>query len=62
MKNNKVVNIKITYDPDLVEDEVAINKKIKEFLEELNSLSAVTVRAKRYKVEIDYMPDEYGLE
>ncbi len=62
MKNHKVIDIKITYDPELLSDEEELDKKIKDFLDDLNSHEGVTIRAKRHKVELDYMPDEYGLE
>ncbi len=61
MKNHKVVDIKITYDPDIIEKEENLDKKIKDFLEDLKAEKGVTIRAKRHKVELDYMPDEYGL-
>jgi len=62
MKNHKVVNIKITYSPEVVSNEEDLDKKIKEFLNYLNSHKGVTIRVKRHNVEVDYMPDEYGLE
>jgi hypothetical protein len=62
MKNHKVVNIKITYSPELMSDEEVLKKKIKDFLDVLNSHKGVTIRVKRHNVEVDYMPDEYGLE
>jgi len=61
MKNHKVIDIKITYDPEIVGDEKEIDEKIKTFLDDLKSKNGVTIRAKRHKVELDYMPDEYGL-
>ncbi len=62
MKNHKVVNIKITYSPEIISDEEILTKKIKDFLDGLNSHRGVTIRVKRHNVEVDYMPDEYGLE
>ncbi len=62
MKNHKVIDIKITYDPDLIKNEEALDKKIKEFLDDISSDKEVKIRAKRHKVELDYMPDEYGIE
>lgn len=61
MKNHKVIDIKITYDPELIDDEERLDQKIKDFLEDLKAKKGVTIRAKRHKVELDYMPDEYGL-
>ena len=61
MKNHKVIDIKITYDPDEVGSEEEIDKKIKAFLDDLKSKNKVTIRAKRHKVELDYLPDEFGL-
>ena len=61
MKNHKVIDIKITYDPEIIDNEEELDKKIKEFLEDLKSKKGVTLRAKRHKVELDYLPDEFGL-
>ncbi|NPA73258.1 MAG: hypothetical protein GXO12_00945, partial [Epsilonproteobacteria bacterium] len=58
MKNHKVIDIKITYDPELIKDEEALDKKIKEFLDEIGSNEGVKIKAKRHKVELDYLPDE----
>ena len=62
MNNNKVIEIKITYNPEIIENEKELDNKIKNFLDNLKSEKGVTLKAKRHKVELDYMPDEYGLE
>ncbi len=62
MNNNKVIEIKITYNPEIIENEKELDKKIKNFLDNLKSEKGVTLKAKRHKVELDYIPDEYGLE
>ncbi len=62
MNNNKVIEIKITYNPEIIENEKELDKKIKKFLDNLKSEKGVTLKAKRHKVELDYIPDEYGLE
>jgi hypothetical protein len=62
MKNNKVIEIRITYNPEEVENEESLNDEIRKFLEEIKSKQGVKLKAKRHIVELDYMPDEYGLE
>ncbi len=62
MNNHKVIEIKITYDPKNIKNEEELDKKIKNFLNDLKSENGVTLKAKRHKVELDYIPDEYGLE
>ncbi len=62
MNNNKVIEIKITYNPEIIDNEKELDEKIKNFLNNLKSEKGVTLKAKRHKVELDYMPDEYGLE
>ena len=62
MNNNKVIEIKITYNPEIIENEKELDKKIKNFLDNLKSEKGVALKAKRHKVELDYIPDEYGLE
>jgi len=62
MKNHKVIDIKITYDPDLIKDEKALDEKIKNCIDDIAKDKEVKIRAKRHKVELDYLPDEYGLE
>ncbi len=61
MKNHKVIDIKITYNPEVINNEEELDKKIQEFVNDLKSQKGVTLRAKRHKVELDYLPDEYGL-
>jgi len=62
MNNHKVIEIKITYDPKTIKNEEELDKKIKNFLDDLKSENDITLKAKRHKVELDYIPDEYGLE
>jgi hypothetical protein len=45
----------------VIDDEEKLDQKIKDFLQDLKSEKGVKLRAKRHKVELDYMPDEYGL-
>ena len=62
MKNHKVIDIKITYDPDILENEEQLDAQIKSFLDDLKSKKGVKIKAKRHKVELDYLPDEFGLD
>ncbi len=62
MKSHKVVDIKITYDPEEIKSEEELDKKIKEFLDSLKEQECIKVKAKKHVVEVDYLPDEFGLE
>ena len=62
MKNHKVVDIKITYEPENMENEKEFEAKIEEFLNGISGTKGVKVKAKRHNVAVDVMIDEYGLE
>ncbi len=62
MKNHKVVDIKITYEPENMENEKEFEAKIEEFLNSISGTKGVKVKAKRHNVAVDVMLDEYGLE
>jgi hypothetical protein len=62
MKNHKVVDIKITYEPENMGDVKALESKIDSFLNSVKDTKGVRISAKRHNVEVDVMLDEYGLE
>ncbi len=62
MKNHKVVDIKITYEPEHMENMEEFEKKINDFLENIKGTKGAKVSAKKHNVAIDVMVDEYGLE
>ncbi len=62
MKNHKVVDIKITYEPENMTDVKDLETKIESFLESIKGTKGVKVMAKRHNVAVDIMLDEYGLE
>lgn len=64
MKSHKVVNIKITYEPENMTDgeEVKLEEVIDAFLENIKGTKGARVSAKRHNVAIDVMLDEYGIE
>ncbi len=62
MKNHKVVDIKITYEPENMENMEAFEKKINDFLDAIKGTKGAKVSAKKHNVAIDVMVDEYGLE
>ncbi|WP_458699620.1 hypothetical protein ACKGJI_07245 [Sulfurospirillum sp. 1307] len=62
MINHKVVDIKITYEPENMDSVEDIEKKIEAFLESIKGQKGVKVKAKRHNVAIDVMLDEYGIE
>ncbi len=62
MKNDEVVDIKITYEPEHMEDMEAFEKKINDFLDAIKGTKGAKVSAKKHNVAIDVMVDEYGLE
>ncbi len=62
MKNHKVVDIKITYEPEHMNDMEAFEKKINDFLDDIKGTKGAKVSAKKHNVAIDVMVDEYGLE
>ncbi len=62
MKNNKVVDIKITYEPENVENIEELEKEISAFLDRIKGAKGTKISAKKHDVAIDFMLDEYGLE
>lgn len=62
MKNHKVVDIKITYEPENMDNMEKLEKKIEAFLSEIKGTKGAKVSAKRHNVAVDVMLDEYGLE
>ena len=62
MKNHKVVDIKITYEPENMENMEEFEKKINIFLDDIKGTKGAKVSAKKHNVAIDIMVDEYGLE
>ena len=62
MRNHKVVDIKITYEPEHMENIEEFEKKINTFLESIKGTKGAKVSAKRHNVAVDVMLDEYGLE
>ncbi|MBE0495302.1 MAG: hypothetical protein IBX45_02705 [Campylobacterales bacterium] len=64
MKNHKVVDMKITYEPDnMTADQVKeLEDKIAEFIEFIKNNEFTKILAKRHNVAVDIMIDEYGIE
>ena len=62
MKNHKVVDIKITYEPEHMENTEEFEKKINSFLDSIKGTKGAKVSAKKHNVAVDVMLDEYGLE
>ena len=62
MKNHKVVDIKITYEPEHMANMEEFEKKINAFLNDIKDTKGAKVSAKKHNVAVDVMLDEYGLE
>jgi len=62
MKNHKVVDMKITYEPENMENVKDLEDKIEKFLESIKGTKGVKIHAKRHNVAVDIMLDEYGME
>jgi GH25 family lysozyme M1 (1,4-beta-N-acetylmuramidase) len=62
MKNHKVVDIKITYEPEHMTNMEEFEKKINAFLDNIKGTKGAKISAKKHNVAIDVMLDEYGLE
>ncbi len=62
MRNHKVIDIKITYEPENMEDIEEFEKKINTFLDSIKGTKGAKVSAKKHNVAIDIMLDEYGME
>ena len=64
MKNHKVVDIKITYEPEIMSenDRQELEDKISAFIDSVKGRNGAKVLAKRHNVAVDIMLDEYGIE
>ena len=62
MRNHKVIDIKITYEPENMENTEEFEKKINTFLDSIKGTKGVKVSAKKHDVAVDIMLDEYGIE
>ena len=62
MKNHKVVDIKITYEPENMSNVEEFEKKINTFLDSIKGTKGVKASAKKHDVVVDIMLDEYGME
>jgi len=62
MKNHKVVDIKITYEPENMSNMEELEKKINAFLDGIKGTKGVKIGAKRHNVAVDIILDEYGIE
>ena len=64
MKSHKVVDIKITYEPENMCEgkQKELEEKLDALLNELKGTKGAKVRAARHNVAVDLLMDEYGLE
>ncbi|MDX1808909.1 MAG: hypothetical protein R3331_05175 [Sulfurospirillaceae bacterium] len=62
MKNHKVIDIKITYQPENMENVQSLEEKVEKFLESIKGTKGVKIKAKKHNVAVDIMLDEYGME
>ncbi len=62
MRNHKVVDIKITYEPENMSNVKDLESKVEKFLESIKGTKGVRIQAKRHNVSVDVMLDEYGIE
>jgi len=64
MKNHKVIDIKITYEPEAMSEDKRkeLEDKILAFIDSVKGREGVKVLAKRHNVAVDIMLDEYGIE
>lgn len=63
MKTHKVVDIKITYEPEHMNEgeEVEIEKIVNSFLESIKGRRGLKVKAKKHEVAVQTMIDDYGM-
>ncbi len=63
MQTHTVIDIKVTYEPEHMNDEQKeeIEKKVKDFLDSINGKQGVKIKANRHNVAIQNMIDEYGM-
>lgn len=62
MISHKVVDIKVTYEPENMESVEDLEAKIQKFLSDIKGTKGAKVMAKRHNVNVDIMIDEYGLD
>jgi hypothetical protein len=62
MKSHKVVDIKITYEPENMEEIEVFEKKINDFLANIKGTKGARISAKKHNVAVDIMLDEYGMD
>jgi len=62
MRNHKVVDMKITYEPENMESVEEFEAKIENFLQSIKGTQGAKVQATRHNVAVDIMLDEYGME
>lgn len=64
MKNHKVIDIKITYQPENMSEgkESELEGKLEALLAEIKGTTGTKVRAERHNVAVDVMMDEYGMD
>ena len=64
MKNHKVIDIKITYEPENMEgvSQEELENKLEALLSEIKGTKGAKVQAKRHNVAVDVLLDEYGYD
>jgi len=62
MKSHKVVDIKITYEPEHMDNIEELEAKIDKLLNDVKGTKGVKISAKKHHVNVDVMLDEYGVE
>lgn len=64
MTNHKVVDIKITYEPENMSEgkQSELEAKLEALLAELKGTTGTKVRAERHNVAVDVLMDEYGMD
>lgn len=63
MKNHKVIDIKITYDPSSLEglSEAELNEKVESLVNLIKKTEGAKVKAKRHIVATEVIYDEFGV-
>ncbi len=62
MISHKVVDIKVTYEPENMENMEELETKIENFLNNVKGTKGVKISAKKHDVNVNVMLDEYGVE
>jgi len=62
MISHKVVDIKITYEPENMDNMKELETKIEAFLNSAKGTKGVKISAKKHDVNVNVMLDEYGVE